>query len=663
METPPQTPAPEDETAGSARKPLRILHLEDNSHDREFVHRVMEKAGMHCEFIYADRAQEFQAALDREHIDLILSDFTLPGYDGAEALALARSRRPEVPYIFVSGTIGEERAVESLKSGAVDYILKSNLSRLPSAIHAAIRGVRERQLRRQAELALRASEERFREMAGSIRDVFWIAPPDARRIMYVSPGYALIWGRPVAELHERPELWIESIVPEDRDRVLAALDTLGDGHDIRVEYRITRPDGTVRWVENRASPSRDAGGSVAHAVGVAADITDRKQLQEQLLQAQKMEALGQLAGGIAHDFNNLLTVINGYASLTLVREDLPEDVVRPLQQIFSAGERAVNLTRQLLVFSRKESVQLKPLDLNEGITETATMLGRLIGENISLTLSLQPGLPSVEAHMGMIEQVLVNLAVNARDAMPRGGKLVIATETREIGPAQAKNHPRRRPGRFARLSVSDTGTGIPPEVLPRVFEPFFTTKKPGEGTGLGLAMVFGIVETHHGWVEVESRMGEGTTFAIFLPVVAAPAPSAAPEAGQERRVAGGAETILLVEDEDAVREFARAALQHFGYRVLQASTGKDALETWKWHSSRIRLLLTDMVLPDNLSGLELARRLRAENPALKVICASGYTREMLNRLSPAPDKVRFLQKPYQPKLLAQAVRECLDEPS
>ena len=663
METPPQPPPPEDETLGSARKPLRILHLEDNPHDREFVHRVMEKAGLHCEFVYADRANEFHDALERQTIDLILSDFTLPGYDGAEALALAREKRPEVPYIFVSGTIGEERAVESLKSGAVDYILKSNLSRLPSAIRAAMREVRERRLRRQAEQALRASEERFREMAGSIRDVFWIAPPDARRLMYVSPGYAKIWGRPVAELHERPELWTESIVPEDRERVLAALDTLPEGQDIRVEYRITRPDGTVRWIENRASPSRDAAGQVAHAVGVAADITERKQLQEQLLQAQKMEALGQLAGGIAHDFNNLLTVINGYASLTLVREDLPEDVLRPLQQIYSAGERAVNLTRQLLVFSRKESVQLKSLDLNEGITETATMLGRLIGEHIGLMLSLHPGLPPVEAHMGMIEQVLVNLAVNARDAMPRGGKLAIATEPVEIGAAQVRNHPRRRPGRFARLSVSDTGSGIPPDVLPRIFEPFFTTKKAGEGTGLGLAMVFGIVETHHGWVEVESRLGEGTTFSIFLPQALPAAPAAAPQAGQDRRVAGGAETILLVEDEDAVREFARAALQHFGYRVLQASTGKEALETWKWHSSRIKLLLTDMVLPDNLSGLELARRLRSENPALKVICASGYTREMINRLAASPEKIRFLQKPYQPRPLAQAVRECLDEPS
>jgi two-component system cell cycle sensor histidine kinase/response regulator CckA len=270
----------------------------------------------------------------------------------------------------------------------------------------------------------------------------------------------------------------------------------------------------------------------------------------------------------------------------------------------------------------------------------------------------------------MIEQLLMNLAVNARDAMPAGGRLTMRTEVVELDATAAHSRPRRRPGTFVRLSVADTGTGIPPELLPRIFEPFFTTKKTGEGTGLGLAMVFGIMADHRGWVEVDSRVGQGATFHLFLPV--SPADDAPPAPAAEHAAATaapppahGGETILLVEDEAPVREFARAVLQHHGYRVLQATSGKDALETWKWHSPRIALLLTDMVLPDQLNGLELARKLQAEKPSLRVLCTSGYTRDILDGRAPAspPPNIRFLQKPYQPALLAQTIRECLDAPA
>ncbi len=672
------------EKDSATRRPVRVLHLEDNVNDRDLISRALLRAGLRCEFFYAANEPEFYAGLRGRDIDLILSDFTLPGYGGVEALAYSQEHYPEVPYLFVSGTIGEERVVESLKNGAVDCVLKSNLSRLPGAVRSAMREVGERHRRHLAEQALRESEARFREMARTVRDVFWIARPDARRLIYVSPGYEQIWGRMVEELHARPELWLEAIHPDDRSLVETAFTALSAGQEVRIEYRISRPDGPIRWVENRAYPSRDNEGRMAHAVGVVADITDRRQLQEQLLQAQKMEALGRLAGGVAHDFNNLLTVINGYASHTLARRDLPEHVVHPLRQIYSAGERAANLTRRLLVFSRKEAMNLKPLDMNACIQETVTLLGRLIGEDIALSLLLAPGLPPVEADAGMIEQVLMNLAVNARDAMPAGGQVIIRTEPREIDASEARTQPARRAGRFVRLSVTDTGAGIPAEVLPRIFEPFFTTKKSGESTGLGLAMIFGIAEKHRGWVEVESRVAEGTTFHVFIPALpdaesecppasgsasapaSGPAPSAGPAPGVDPAPisrpggASGGETILLVEDEQAVREFARAVLQHHGYRVLQAASGKDALETWKWHGPRIRLLLTDLVLPDDLSGLELARRLRVEAPELKVILASGYSRDRIDRHSPLPGTIRFLQKPYQPRLLAEVVRETLD---
>ena len=659
MEHPTHLPSPEVEHRQERQSTLRILHLEDNPHDQEFVRRELTRAGVLCDFVYADNETGFRRALERRNIDLILSDYTLPGYDGAEALVLAREICPDTPCLFVSGTIGEERAVESLKRGAADYVLKSNLARLPAAVLGAMREAGERRRRRQAEQALRESEARFREMARGIRDVFWIAPPDAGELLYVSPAVERIWGRPVSAFHEQPALWIESIHPDDRARVLASLAAVPESEGECIEYRITRPDGAERWIETRAYPSRDSSDQDPHVVGVATDVTDRRHLQEQLLQAQKMEALGMLAGGVAHDFNNLLTVINGYAGMALARDDLPPSIVPGLQRIYTAGERAADLTRRLLVFSRKETMRLLPVDLNACIRETVALLARLIGENIAIDLDLASDPPRARADAGMIEQLLMNLAVNARDAMPEGGRLSIRTATREFDAREAAALPSRRAGRFAHLAVGDTGTGIPPDVLPRIFEPFFTTKKSGQGTGLGLAMVFGIAEKHRGWIEVENRVNAGASFHLFLPALDTPATEDADLAIPPVAVDGG-ETILLVEDDPAVREFARSVLQRHGYRVLQAASGRDALETWKWHSARIRLLLTDMVLPDGIGGLDLAKKLRADAPRLQVVCASGYTFDSSETLSSEDKTIRFLSKPYQPRELARTVRECLD---
>ena len=651
-----QSPTPRNGDDG--RSPLNVVHLEDNPHDREFVRRTLQKAGIACKFTYAETLEEFEKALGEARPHVILSDFTLPGYSGTEAFAFARKHYPEVPYIFISGTIGEERAVESLKAGATDYVLKHNLSRLPAAVEQATRAARESTRRRQAEIALRASETRFREMAENIRDVFWVATPDGKQLLYVSPGYGNIWGRTVAELHEQPDVWVSSIVEEERDRVLKALASLPRGGDVRIEYRIRRPDGTVRWVETRAYPSTDSSGA-AHAVGVSTDITERKLLQQQLLQSQKMEAIGQLAGGIAHDFNNLLTVINGYASLTLSGEDTPEHLRKPLLQIQAAGERAANLTRQLLVFSRKQAMQFKPIDVNRTIEESMRMLSRMVGEHIELSLKLDPSVPQIEADSSMIEQVLMNLVVNARDAMQQGGRLVIATEAKEIGVAEAKALPGTRAGRFVQLSVSDTGSGIAPEILSKIFEPFFTTKGIGQGTGLGLAMVFGIVENHQGWIHTESRLGEGTTFRIYLPTVL-PVRSADRTSSAEEAIGRGTETILLVEDDEAVRELTLSVLRAYGYRVLTASTGAEGFEMWKQHRAQVRLLLTDMVMPDGMSGLELAKLLRAADPQLKVICMSGYNQEDIGGESGAAGSIEFLQKPCPPRALARLVRSTLD---
>ncbi|MFZ5495341.1 MAG: response regulator [Verrucomicrobiota bacterium] len=629
---------------------LQIVFLEDSEWDRDLVHEALRKAGFRCQFTHVATRMDFETALARGGVDLILSDYSLPGYDGAAALAFAKEQQPDTPFIFVSGTIGEQKAIDSLKSGATDYVLKDRMERLVPAITRAFKDVAERQGRRQA-------EERFREMAENIREVFWSTSPDGREKYYISPAYEQTWGRARAELYANPSGWLETVWPVDRPRVTQALAQLAQGTPYHLEYRIQRADGH-RWIEDRGYPVRNAHGQVVRMVGVAVDITDRKHLEGQLMQTQKMEIIGQLAGGIAHDFNNILTVINGYAKLMLDGGDQTLVAQERLRMIYAAGMRAGSLTRQLLLFSRKHAINKDVLELNALIEEIAKMLSRLIGEDVPLELKLDPTPRFVTADASMLEQVLMNLAVNARDAMPRGGHLTIATELRSVSAAEAAENLARRAGEFVCLSVRDTGNGIPPEVLPRIFEPFFTTK--AIGTGIGLATVFGIVQEHQGWIEVETVISVGTCFRIFLPL--APLTEvAARVTSQEPFDRKGSETILLVEDETTVREFAVAVLQHYGYRVLQAGSGVEALETWKWHHARIALVITDLVMPDGLSGLDLANTLRAENPALKMILTSGYARDMATKVHVVPKDLPFLQKPYLPNTLARMVSEALDQ--
>lgn len=639
---------------------LRILHLEDNALDRELVRLMLAETGAQCEFTYASNRAEFEAALERGGFELILSDFTLDGYDGAAALVASLRLHPEIPFLFVSGMIGEEQAIASLKSGATDYVLKNNLQRLVPAVRRALQESGERVQRKQAEESLRQSEQRFRDMAESIRDVFWVMTPDRQRVLYVSPAYETIWGQSADRVHANPASWLEAIVPDDRPRVLAAIEQLAQGTDYRIEYRVIQPNGALRSIEDRGFAVRNSDGKIERTLGVATDITERKELEDQLRQAQKMEAIGQLAAGVAHDFNNMLTVITGHARMILDAVIQPEQTQESLRQIYLAGERAANLTRQLLVFSRKHRLHMETLDLNQVIDDVAKMLRRLIGENIDLEFSWGRGLPLIRADAGMMEQVLMNLAVNTRDAMPHGGRLTIKTEACVVSEEEAKRSAGARPGRFVCLSVRDTGSGIAPEILPRIFEPFFTTKEPGKGTGLGLATVFGIVQQHAGWIVVDSAVGVVTTFKIYLPEAPIDAATSAAMPNAEPGVAGGQETILLVEDEASVREFAVAVLQRYGYRVLQAVSGVDALETWKWHGARISLLVTDLVMPENMTGYELAQKLQAEKPSLKVICVSGYSGDMMEQVFTPEKGMQFLPKPYQPRQLAKAVRDALD---
>ncbi len=440
------------------------------------------------------------------------------------------------------------------------------------------------------------------------------------------------------------------VLPDKTDEIIR--DCLATGKSrLHLEAKVC--GRTFLWSFHPMTASR-----VVH--GYAEDITNRLSLEDQLRQAQKMESIGQLASGVAHDFNNMLTIITGHTSALLVRPTLPPEIIDRIQAVYFAAERAARLTRQLLMFSRKNIMQSRPLDLREIIGNTGKMIERLIGENITLDFQRPDKLPLVPGDPGMIEQVLMNLAVNARDAMPRGGTLTVNLAAVTIDTLFAETHPQSRAGRFIRLRVTDTGTGMDETTLSHIFEPFFTTKEIGKGTGLGLATVYGIVKQHEGWVEVSSEQGKGSTFDIFFPAIAQTNKALKNEPMPDGPVVGGNETILIVEDEEVLREMARDILADYGYKILEAASGKQAFDVWNRHMEAINLVLTDMVMPEGVSGVDLVERLLADRADLKIIFTSGYTSNEISNELMARSQAYFLQKPYSHNDLARIVRECLD---
>lgn len=456
------------------------------------------------------------------------------------------------------------------------------------------------------------------------------------------------------------EAFYAAVHPDDRAALRNAFDqALRQRATYAIDHRIVRPDGSERLVCERAEFVFDSAGQAAQLIGTVQDITERKQLEDQLRHSQKMDAIGQLAAGVAHDFNNILTVIQGHTSLLndLGRHDAEQKEL--LKEVAQAAERAARLTRQLLLFSRKQILQTRKLDLNEVTRNLTSMLNRILGEDIALQFEHSSPLPAIEADPGMIEQILMNLAVNARDAMPRGGQLRITTTAALVTEAQAESNPEARAGRFVRLTVSDTGSGIDPSLLPRIFEPFFTTKPVGKGTGLGLSTVYGIVKRHNGWIEVSSGLKHGTSFQIYFPASTKGRELAGEQAGPVT-VPGGTERILVVEDEPAVRQLTCRLLRRYGYEIFEAESGAAALAVWNEHWQQIDLLLTDLVMPGGLSGRELAQLCKAQKSELKVIYTSGYSTDFESLESSLQEDFHFLPKPYQFSNLARLVRECLD---
>ena len=443
---------------------------------------------------------------------------------------------------------------------------------------------------------------------------------------------------------------LPTILPPRADEIVRECIKSGEKR-LREEVRVA--ERTLIWSFFPVVASQ-----VVHCYGT--DVTDVLSLEAQFRHVQKLESVGQLAAGVAHDFNNILTVIQGYAECLLSQSHHDAGTQGALKQISGAARRAAALTRQLLMFSRKQVIQTKVLDLNSVLQNLANMLLRLLGEDIALECAYAPNLPQIEADTGMLEQVVMNLAVNSRDAMPKGGKLFIQTSEVLIDETYAGLHPEARPGKFACLTVTDNGCGMDEKTLDRIFEPFFSTKEVGKGTGLGLATVYGIVKQHQGWIEVASKVEAGTTFKIYFPEAeTTPEEEADAESSAAEPVSGGQETILVVEDEPVLRQLVCEVLQQYQYRVLTAASGVEALRVWEEYKGKVDLVLTDMVMPEGMTGRELALQLRRRKPGLKVIYSSGYSPETMGR-SHSQGDTAFLSKPYLPPQLARAVRECLD---
>ena len=884
---------------------LRVLNIEDSVRDHELFRRYMTSNGVELTVDRVETPAAMELALADREWDVIICDYSMPSFSAPEALKLLHRVGLDIPFIIISGTVGEEEAVRAMKAGANDYLMKDNLTRLLPAIEREIQEAENRRARRKAEESLRKSEAELRALFAAMNDVVFVLDRDGRHLktapsisnypakpadelagktlrecydsetaelILANVGRALdedrtlrfeyrqgadgdgIWyeasvspvskntvivvarditdrrrseakiaesERQLAEaqslarvgnwnwnletgalswsdehyhifgLNPRMfELTYESILSkhihkEDRELVERTIrDSLDNIKPFDFHYRIVLTDGSVRYVHSighvvcskEGTPGRMFGTSQdvtermrseaelikseeryrdlvenAHDIiyshdlsgnytsineageritgysrdealrmnisdtvapefidiaremigaklrgedttayelevlakdgrriwvevntklilhdgvpvgvqGIARDITSRKQLEEQLRQAQKLESVGRLAGGIAHDFNNMLTAITGYSELAL--RQLPDDhrVRRNIEEIKKAGDRSTLLTNQLLAFSRRQLLRPEVIDLNDVITDTTGMLQRVIGEDIELITELCPHAVNVNADKGQLSQIIMNLAINARDAMPNGGKLKIATSQAFVDPEYARAYPELVPGSYVKLSVSDNGTGINESDFEHIFEPFFTTKEVGKGTGLGLSTVYGIVKQSGGSISVESEVGSGTTFEVLLPGVRAKEAESALESIRDERLPIGPETILLVEDEELVRSFLTELLEACGYRVIATTDGESALAICKNTKEPIDLLITDVVMP-RMSGRELAEKLGAYLPKLPVLFISGYTDDALVRESVLDSDVNFIQKPFTIEIISKKVRQVID---
>lgn len=770
------------------REILRILHLEDDRIHANLARALLEEDGIVCDTERVETEADFVAALDAGQIDLVLADFTLPEFDGMAALGMVRARFPDLPFIFITGTMGEEVAIDTLKRGATDYILKNRLSRLVPAVRRALAEARERSERKAAEEALRRSEEELRHSNEMFRALIQSSPlaifllngdgtvkswnPAAEqvfgwseaevlgRLLPIAPEnrleeFGLICNRilrgqtvvrkelqrlrkdgslidislhaapvcnatgkafsilsMVSDITERKRVerelqqseqkfrtafedaavgmcltgmdhrfmvvnrslctmlgysmeeltamdWIEITHPHDRDKCRTWSDSIlsGENRVPSMEKRYLHKDGRLVWGLVTKVLFRDDDGTPLYFINQVQDITELKNLENQLRHAQKMEALGTLTGGIAHDFNNILTAIIGYGSLLETNLEGNGALHKFVEHILTAADRAASLTQSLLAFGRKQNIEQRVVDLSEIVRGVEKFLLRLLREDIELqtTVANEPCMVLVDSCQ--IEQVLMNLSSNARDAMQNGGRLAVSTSMVDLDRDFVATHGYGAPGRYVLLTVTDTGSGMDDQTKNRIFEPFFTTKEVGKGTGLGLSMAYGIIKQHNGYITCYSEPGSGTTFRVYLPAVderADPIPES-----DERIAPCGTETILVAEDDEQVRILNHKLLESFGYTVIEARDGNDALALFHAHRVDIKLVLLDVIMPGK-NGREVYEEMRKTTPDLKAIFTSGYSADIFAQWELDGDGIAFISKPVLPVELLNKIRDVLD---
>jgi len=631
---------------------LRILDLEDEPNDAELIKYELEAEGLSCEVSRVFSEEDFASALDKGGFDLILADFYLPGFSGSSALAIARARRPEIPFIFVSGTMGEDVAVESLKNGATDYVLKQKLSRLVPAVRRALTEAEQRRAREKY-------EDKIREQAALLdraQDAIVVCNL-ANRIQYWNKGAERLYGWSARETSGSE---LTEWLLRDADAVHAAQTVLLEKEEWQGELQRVTKDGRSVIVHSRWTLLRDTQVKPKSFLSIDTDITERKRLESQFLRNHRIESVGRLASGIAHDLNNILAPI--LASVPMLRTGLPEaEFDKTLATIETSAQRGADIVEQLLTYARGVEGERAIVQVRRLIHELAGIIEHTFPRNIAFAPQGTENLWPVNADATQLHQVFMNLCVNARDAMPQGGTLTVTAENLELDENYVSMNPVATVGPYVVIRVIDTGKGIPRELMDKVFDPFFSTKDLGKGSGLGLSTVLGIVKSHGGFLDLRSELGKGSTFEIYLPAI----PNAQVQTSATQppiRTRGRGELILVVDDESNICDVTKKTLEKSGYKVLTASDGIDAIAVYSQYRGKIDLVLTDIRMPI-LDGVALIRALKKLEPQIKVIASSGIASSggRLERMAELEELgVRgFLSKPYTAEQMLATFDEAL----
>jgi two-component system cell cycle sensor histidine kinase/response regulator CckA len=639
------------------KSPLSILHLEDDPLDAELVQTTLENEKICCKIERVDTKEQYIHALDQGSMDIILADFSLPSFTGLDALDLAKQKCPEIPFIFLSGILGEELAINSLKCGARDYVVKQRLSRLVPAVRRTMEEVEEKFVRKKAEKQLNRLASVVRQSSESIL----ITDPDGN-IEYVNPAYEKITGYSFSEVINKNPRILKS-GKQDENFYHELWSTISSGNVWQGNFINKRKNGCIFYEKATIFPIKDEAGRIINYAAVKRDITGEIDLEQQLRQAQKLEGIGQLAGGIAHDFNNVLSIINGYSELALISGDTNNPLYGKISEISKASKRASELVRKLMIFSRDQVIETKIIHINELIIDLEKMLRRLIGEDIKIDVKLKKNVRQIKADPGQIEQVLINLIINGRDAINSKKSsnkkriIKIITGNKTLSEKFILNHPGSKTGLYTTFEISDSGIGMDKEMRLKIFEPFYTTKPKGQGTGLGLSTVYGIVNQNNGYIEVKSVLGRGTTFNIYWPSINQTELSSEKQPAATR-IPGGDEEILLVEDDEDVLNSSKTVLESLGYKVHSTACGRDALSIIKNEKIVPNLLITDVVMPE-IGGMELAGEIKKIIEKIEVLYISGYTNCEIVRKNIIKTGAHFLSKPFSIHALAKKIREVL----